>query len=138
MGMYTELVMACELPKDTPEKIINIIKYMLGEIDECPNIIEERDPLFNTTRWRCMLRSSSYSFIKSRATSSLWYDGIAKQYILSIWCNLKNYDEEVDKFLNWIINYTTSYGFVGYKRYEEFDNPTLIYFENNTVKYKGE
>jgi len=136
MGMYTELVMACELPKDTPENIINIIKYMLGEIDEKPDTIEEDDSLFNTTRWCCMLRSSSYYFIKSRSASSLQYDEISKHYILSIWCNLKNYDEEIDKFLNWIIHYTSSYGFVGYTRYEEFENPTLIYFDNNIVEYK--
>ena len=136
MGMYTELVMACELPNNTPENTINIIQYMLGNIEEKPEI--EDNPLFDTSRWTYMLNSSSYYFIKSRSNSYLRYDEIAKQYILSIWCNLKNYDEEIDKFLNWIVNYTTSYGFVGYTRYEEFDNPTLIYFENNTVKYKGE
>lgn len=135
MGMYTELVMACELPETTPPNIIETIRFMLGDKDSPPEPIEDH-PLFQTKRWESMLVSSSYYFINSHGQSSLQYDDISKSYILTVWCNLKNYDDEIAKFLAWINKYSRSCGFVGYMRYEEFDNPTLIYFENDGVEYK--
>lgn len=34
MGMYTELVLGFELKPDTPEPIIKILKFMVGDIED--------------------------------------------------------------------------------------------------------
>ena len=43
-------------------------------------------------------------------------------------CDLKNYDFEIQYFLQWFAPYSQTVGFVGYYRHEEALHPTLIYF----------
>ena len=130
MGMYTELVMAIELKQNVSANVYEILQYMVGDSEfepiELPN-----HPLFKTNRWHFMLNSDSY-----------YFDGITKSilkednlfpdhpsYYLTIRCNLKNYNEEIEKFIDWITPYSDTKGFVGYKRYEEDEEPTLLYIK---------
>lgn len=134
MGMYTELNIGVSLRSDTPENVIDILKYMLGDI----NNVETTDhPLFSTQRWAFMLRCDSYYF-DGRTDSSMERDDIDHEYKLNVRCNLKNYDNEIDLFLDFIRPYLETNGFLGYKRYEEFDDPTLIYNNvyTDTIEYK--
>lgn len=123
MGMYTELNIGVNLNKYTPERIINIIKYMLQDIEE---VEVTKHLLFSTDRWKYMLISDSYYF-DGRTDSSIIKDNISKEYELNVRCNLKNYDNEIYLFLNFIQPYLSTDGFIGYTRYEEADDPTLIY-----------
>ena len=53
-------------------------------------------------------------------------------------CDLKNYNEEIDNFLDWISGYTTGYDeyeLIGYTIYEENSIPTLIYMNKDGYKY---
>lgn len=34
MGMYTELILGVSLKEDTPNDVIEALKYMIGEVDE--------------------------------------------------------------------------------------------------------
>ena len=131
MGMYTELVMACKLKKDAPEDVVETLKYMVGD-SEYPAVIPTHD-LFKTDRWKFMLRCDSYYF-DGDTNSTFRYDDIRKSYVLTIRCNLKNYCDEIEEFLNWIIPYSNTNGFVGYSRYEESETPTLIYFNEGKVE----
>lgn len=138
MGMYTELNISLELKQDVPQEVINILMYMTT--GEWPagvqptsdvNLTKEElpdHPLFATdTRWRFMLRGNSYYFDMT-PQHVLRYDAISEACILSVRSNFKNYDDEINKFLNWIEPYTETKGFIGYSRYEESDNPVLIHF----------
>ena len=40
-------------------------------------------------------------------------------------------------FLHWLAPYIDTKGFIGYTRYEEYDDPTLIYIDDRDVIYKG-
>lgn len=127
MGMYTELVCALELKQDTPDLVINTLKYMvgtLGELEETPT-----HELFETDRWDFMLRGDSYYF-EGVTNSNLYKDTLIPQrptYYLTIRCNFKNYDGEIEKFIDWITPYSHSTGFIGYKRFEGDKDPALIY-----------
>jgi hypothetical protein len=126
--MYTELVMAIELKKDVPSQVIKVLSYMVGENGVEPANLPNH-PLFKTPRWSFMLNSDSYYF-DGITHSELEEDNLFPDhpyYYLSVRCNLKNYDEEIEKFIDWITAFTESSGFVGYKRYEEDEEPTLIY-----------
>jgi hypothetical protein len=123
MGMYTELNIGVRFKQDTPDNIINIIKHM---IDNNINAITTDHPLFSSPRWRIMLTCYSYYF-DGRADSNLRYDEIDESYHLNVRCNLKNYDNEIELFLDFIRPYLETEGFLGYMRYEENENPTLIY-----------
>lgn len=130
MGMYTELVMAVELKKDTPNAVIEVLKYMVGDIEDEPSM--PKHELFEADRWRFMLRCDSYYF-DGVTNSILKSDWVSNSYYLTVRSNLKNYNSEIEKFIDWITPYVNlSYSdsnrmFVGYSRYEESDEPTLIY-----------
>ena len=134
MGMYTELNIGVEI-SPTPT-VVQKLNYMLGGDTEDVHI---EHPLFtDQTRWKYMLVSDSYYF-DGKADSKLFVDDLYPDdpmYFLNVRCNLKNYNEEIEKFMDWLRPYIKTEGFLGYKRYEEFKNPTLIYKENEKIIYK--
>lgn len=137
MGMYTELNIGLELSKDTPEEVINIINYMIsGEGSDMPTT--PNHPLFSTDRWDFMLTCSSYYF-NAQPVHKFEYDEIGECWFLTSISNLKNYNSEIEKFLDWISPYINDNGFFGYMRYEEDDFPTLLindkYNHKITLRY---
>jgi hypothetical protein len=131
MGMYTELHFNSGLMKDTPKRVINALRFMLGETEAEPKIVHPLfvHPLFDTNRWAFMLRSDSYRF-DADTKSALKLDDIDNKYYLCIRCNVKNYYSEIEQFLSWIKPYLDKNpgDFLGFKIYEENQTPTLIYF----------
>lgn len=128
MGMYTALHYAAELKSDVQQEVIDVLNYMLaGDKPQQPSLPDH--PLFTTARWEWMLLCDSYYF-DADTHSTLRYDDIANSYYLTIQCNLKNYDDEIEKFCDWIKPYIDKEpgDFLGYSRYEEAETPTLIYY----------
>lgn len=133
MGMYTELNLGVALRPDTPDEILDLIHHMVCLYDECdPDIKIPDHPLFLSPRWRYMLHSDSYSF-EFHAESSMKYDRIRNGYTLNIRCSFKNYDNEIENFLDFIQPYLDEAGYMGYMRYEEYEDPTLIYNEYDHI-----
>ena len=134
MGMYTELNIGVEIKNNS--KVIQKLKFMLGDSDEDVEIIH---PLFeNTDRWCFMLNSDSYYF-DGQTDSKLFRDDLYENkpmYFLNVRCNLKNYCDEIKLFLDWLCPYIKTEGFLGYTRYEEEYNPTLIYKEKDKIEYR--
>lgn len=132
MGMYTQLHLASTLKPDTPIEVIETLKYMLGDSDLPPTNLEH--PLFNTERWVIMLRCDSYYF-DTDTRSTLRMDHIGSEYVLNVMSNFKNYDSEIDLFLEWIDPHLDKYEgeFLGYSRYEEFEQPNLIFKKKEAV-----
>ena len=110
MGMYTELNVSMNLKLD--KNTLEVLRVMVGEREMGADIKLPDAPLFSTytQRWNM-------------------------ERVLNIRCDLKNYEDEIELFLNWIYGYATTRGFVGYMRYEEDSDPTLIYFTEDGVKY---
>ena len=121
MGMYTEFHFNVALRDDTPREVIDILKFMLGDSTTRPQLPDHE--LFTTSRWRYMLRTDSCYF--PAQTSSM----LGEYNELSIRCNLKNYDNEIKFFVDWIIPYLhpSNGKFLGFYMYEEDEHPTLIY-----------
>lgn len=131
MGMYTELNIALRLEKDTPKEIINALQYMLGEDAEVPFI---NHPLFNTESWKVLLiKEISYfpgdSFHLLSYNDKLGYD-------LTVRSSIKNYDNEIELFLDFINPYIETEGFIGYMFCEQCDDPTLIYYVNGEIQLR--
>ena len=121
MGMYTELYLAVELNKDMPEDIINWIND-----SELRNDVPSRISNFGF--------SSSYYF-DGIACKKFTYDEISNSYYLTTRFDLKNYDSEIQKLLSILEPYITSSGHIGHIRYEEDDYPTMIFLNDNKIKY---
>lgn len=51
---------------------------------------------------------------------------------------LKNYNSEIEEFLDWLEPYIETNDFIGYMKYEEFEDPTLIYncFGSDKIIFK--
>lgn len=128
MGMYSTLHFYASLKIDTPDEIIETLDYMLGHTHDQPN------PPFDAGNWFFMLQGESAYLPGSHLTESQGgtpYGG-GRGYDLAVNSSLKNYDNEIVKFLDWIMPYV-DYGqgkdndFLGYWMYESDEEPTLIY-----------
>jgi hypothetical protein len=108
---------------------------MTGDKKKLEDVVDDH-PLFHTHRWDYMLQSDSYYFTGA-TRSHLEICNLLKtpSYFLTIRCNLKNYDDEIGKFLSWIAPYihtNEDFEFLGYMRYETESEPTLIYYNKIT------
>ena len=133
MGMYTVLVLNVRLKKDLDPNVqtilINMVDGHEGEYDIPDHLF------FQTPRWEFLGKGSSYYF-DEEANSYFTFDKISQQHTLGIQSNLKNYGDEIDYFLDWISQYVDSFHweFKGYKRYEEWEDPQLIYWDSEKSK----
>lgn len=125
MGMYTEFHFNIQLREDTPKQVFEILRVMLGDSSD---YIQPEHDLFRTPRWEWMLRSDSCYF-DAQTCSTLTKDEYLETWFLGVRCNLKNYDNEIEKFVDWIKPYVEGYPgkFLGFYRHEESEEPTLIY-----------
>ena len=129
MGMYTELVLACELKRDVPQEVLDVLRFMCvwqGGSRQPPEHLPDH-PLFRMSHWEYVLRSGSFYF-PGETNSTLRVFEPTNTWYLTARSNLKNYGSEIEYFLQWLAPYSETEGFVGYYRYEESPHPSLIYF----------
>jgi hypothetical protein len=126
MGMYTQLHLGIDLKKDTPEEVINILKYLSNPTDDEPKELPKHE-FFQCDRWKWLFTMDSYYF-DYKTQCAFTYDDVNRYWNLSVTSNLKNYCGEIEKFIDWIKPYINSYpgDFLGYSRYEEFQDPIII------------
>jgi hypothetical protein len=128
MGMYTEFVFGCSLVENLPEEILRILCDMFKTTGT-------RKTELGIRLTRIPYQASEY-FGVSFPSSSLKYDRFKRSYVVSIRCNLKNYENEIDTFLNWIAPYVYNgsgeSNFLGYSIYEEAVMPILYFLDENT------
>lgn len=128
MGMYTQLHYGVRLKKNTPQQVVDLLQFMLGDEAKKPTELPDHD-LFRTSRWSYMLTCDSYYF-NYKTCSNMRLDDIAGQWFFSVTCNVKNYNNEIEKFIDWLMPYVEAMegDFLGYSRYEETETPTIIYY----------
>lgn len=102
MGIFTGLHYNTELKTWVPESVINVLRYMLGETENEP--VLPNHELFGNTEWRFMLQGNS-NCPDAGTHSTLRYNNISESYCLCIRCNLKNCNDEIALFCNWIRPY---------------------------------
>lgn len=130
MGVYTELIFGADLKKDTPDAVIEALKYMIGDTEEKP-----KDFPFSDGRSEWLLRGSSYSFGVSSSVNKMWKDDIGGNWVLSTRSNIKNYGGELEAFLEWIKPYID--GGSGYRDMyaivtcEEAEAPNIYYLHDD-------
>ena len=96
MGHYTELIFGASLHKNTPSEIIETIKFMIG------NKTKINVPVFKTSSGRNpLIGSSAYFAVISEPTFTKEFDC----WHLHSRANIKNYEREIENFLEWIEPY---------------------------------
>jgi hypothetical protein len=126
MGMYTEFHFNVELKEQTPKGVIDILKFMVGELHDgfTPELPDHK--FFQCERWRFLFTMDS-AYFPADTNSTLRKDSW-NSYYLCVRSNLKNYGHEIQHFCAWIDEWIQEGDgtFVGFYRYEGRELPTLI------------
>lgn len=128
MGHYTEIIFAAQIKDD--KNVIDAIRYINGDGILPPEITH---PFFQCPRRHMLTCGFSYYFPRS-TYYSLKYDDISHDWSLSFRSNLKNYDDEIELFLDFIKPYIEQgagepefYAIVT----DEQGKPVVYYMEEN-------
>jgi len=100
--MYTELIFGARLKEETPHVVIDTLRHLLGDLDYVP------DELNLLELDRNIFKSTSYYFGVSEPVNKIWFDDIIKAWCVSTRSNVKNYNKEIETFLDWIKPYVDS------------------------------
>ena len=126
MGMFTEFLFQGETKANLPENVKELIDYFFhghSHITKNPEPMIGH-PFFNCDRWKHIGHAASYYFSPFSLRHKIEHiqkDGTERVFLL---CNLKNYFNEIELFLNWIDPYMEFYW--GHYWYEESDKPTFF------------
>jgi hypothetical protein len=97
MGEYTELIFGARLRKNTPIRVITNLRWLIDD----DNTFGPEDMLF--IPGRNLLNISSDAFGVNKPVSKIWYDTFYEQHVVCVRSNLKDYDDDIKKFLEWIV-----------------------------------
>ena len=137
MGTYTMCYLNCIIDKADKNDIAVLDAMCHADAEyEMLNSKQKEFALFHTTRWTGMLRSGSAYFDFESYSSLEYLYFIDKEkykepftaYQLSVCFNIKNYESEIEHFIEWIKTLSSTKGLVGYTRCEGCDLPSPIYF----------
>lgn len=125
MGMYTELVLKCQIKEDAPADVKSVIAHMFCG-DDAPEKLPDH-PFFGLTRWNFIGSCSSFYHHPEVVNSCPKFDYTESQYIFSR-SDIKNYDGEIESFIDWLKPYIDAPEgqCIGWLWYEEEQQPTLI------------
>lgn len=128
MGMYTELIFGASIKKDAPKEVINTLHYLVNG----KKLYEEVEIEKSVTDGRNVLNGGgSYYFGVCGGVAKMWFDNIRSEWIVSSRTNIKNYESEIQTFLEWIKPFIDSGSgdreMYAITIYEEQSEPTVYY-----------
>jgi hypothetical protein len=128
MGMYTELIFGASIKKDAPKEVINTLYYLVNFKKLWDDVPIEK----SVTKGRNVLNGGgSYYFGVTDGVAKMWQDDIDKEWKVSARHNIKNYEGEIENFLEWVKPYIESGSghreMYAIKMYEEMSEPTIYY-----------
>lgn len=128
MGMYTQLFLGVRI-KSGAADVHAVLGKMFGK-DIGSEFDPPAHPFFKTPRWRQIGRGWSYYF--DARSHCDFVAGSGGDGYLTVLGDLKNYDNEIALFLDWLhpfVDEPASCEFKGYVRHESDDAPTLVYYD---------
>lgn len=119
VGMYTELVLKATIRDNVPPDILAILLYLFGK-NERPKTLPDH-PFFRCARWNFIGKCNSYYHIPHTFN-------FLENNLLFSRCDLKNYDHEIEQFIDWVVPYLDHLpgACIGWTWYEEWKQPKLI------------
>lgn len=134
MGMYTEIIFGANVVSTIPPIDKQALDYLFTDDTQVPLSLPNH-PFFECDRWKWLTTCSSYYFAVRNTHRSIVWDEISNTWNLSFRANLKNYNQEIEKFLDWIKPYiekgSGTRDFYAIVCYEEQAEPTIYYLKDN-------
>jgi len=142
MGHYTELQFKIKLRKDAPDNVVSILKRVLIERDLGHDkvLFDTKDvfkpeldhDFFKCERWYMLFLSTNWGDIQG---GKMYQE---KEYwVVDLHTEFKNYDSEIDKFIDWITPFIVGRKkkqYVGWWKSESMDSRINIYIEREAEK----
>lgn len=128
MGMYTELIFGATLKENTPTYVTQALNCVINDnVDG--KLSDEAKEFIDAYSLSKLIWCSSYYFGAHDNKPSCVFDKIANHWCISFRANCKNYQGEIEKFIEFIKPYV-EYGsgptnIFAIVQYEEDDYPTL-------------
>lgn len=123
--MYTELIFGATL-KNIPADLETALDCVINDNQDITEAAQDLIDIYSLNR---IFWGSSYYFGAHRNTPTFEYDEIGKHWVLSTRANCKNYQGEIEKFLEYIEEYVEHGSgpneIYAYVQYEESDFPTI-------------
>ena len=146
MSTQYEFGLACDLPPDVPQPVLDTLAYMVGGTLRPPTVLPD-DVFFRDCDWRHLLRNGgTFPGLAGSALQRAYrYHHPAAQggapvfrYTLSchVGCNDDVFAHDVFWFLRWLAPWSETVGCVGYYRacrLQQVEPPTLVYFRGGRV-----
>ena len=130
MGMYTEIYVNVELREDTPPEVHEFLSVFGATTPPSDH------PLFSTPRWDAIFHGGTRSYYFTRMGFYRYRAPDPVHAGLSLCADIKNYDSEIELFVDWITPYVAGNEYdrvhIGHTRYEEAIEPTLLYAEESS------
>jgi len=119
MGIYTELILKVRVHRELPKEVEEVLQYLFAE-GERPEKLPDHE-FFLLKNWTYIGNSSSYYHIP-KSFSHYEMGCLFTRF------DLKNYDYEIEKFIDWIDDYiiNESGSVIGWQWYEGSEEPTLL------------
>jgi len=130
MGMYTEIYINIDFKKNVSDDVIKTLEVICNrDLNKWQAEYQTKHP----DRWIMLFNNGSY-YTPSTYCGQISYDKISQRYSLIGKGDIKNYNNEIEQFFEWILPYVDfapGYEklFIGYMRYEEDVEPTLVYID---------
>ena len=124
MGMYTEFFFRAELKLDrATDQAVELLRNS-GMVQPT---LQAEHPFFHCSRWTMLLNGGS-AYHPTRGFH-LPFAPKGDSPKLFIHSSFKNYEEEIEKFMDWIDPMVDEPAgtFLGYSLYEQDEQPTLYY-----------
>ena len=128
MGMYTELIFGATLKETTPTYVTDALNCVINNNTDA-KLSSEVEQFIDEYSLRKLIWCTSYYFGAHDNKPSCTFDKIANRWCISFRANCKNYQNEIERFIEFIkpnIEYgsgpTNIFAIV---QYEEDDYPTL-------------
>lgn len=121
MGTYTELVLKCSIKDERPEIVHDVLNFLFNENQLHPTELPDHE-FFKIKGWDAVGRTNSYYHCPR---SLNFYDG---KYLFSR-SDFKNYQDEIDLFLDWLKPYLSSPPgkLIGWAFGDEMKEPVFLY-----------
>lgn len=123
MGDYTAIFIAAELRHDAPPVVRGILNCMMGLSEEIPCPLPDH-PLFKSERWRYLLRCDA-AYLPGAVLRAWGHARDGRDF--TVYSKIKNYDEEIEKFFDWISPYVENDA-IAFHKYEYADKATIVSF----------